>query len=291
MAANPNEKALRNISDTARWVAFYRAMETERPDAIFHDPYARRLAGERGAEIVRTLPGGKRGAWSMIVRTAVLDEIILKVLARDAVDAVINLAAGLDARPYRLPLPEALQWVEIDLPEMIAYKAESLQNESPRCRLEHVAVDLTDARARREIFSRINASASRVLILTEGLLGYLTPEQVGDLAGDLHAQPHFAFWLTDIASPMVLKRIKKQWGKKLSEANAVMHFAPESSSAFFKPFGWEDLEFRDFLHESQRLNRNMPGAWFLRAFARAAPRRFERQMAKWKSGVVLLGRI
>jgi O-methyltransferase involved in polyketide biosynthesis len=39
-----------SISDTARWVAIYRAMEFERPDALFHDPYARRLAGERGTK-------------------------------------------------------------------------------------------------------------------------------------------------------------------------------------------------------------------------------------------------
>ena len=55
-----SEPVLRNISDTARWVAFYRAMESERPDALFHDPYARRLAGERGEQIVRSLPRGRR---------------------------------------------------------------------------------------------------------------------------------------------------------------------------------------------------------------------------------------
>src|SRR4030095_11149477 len=46
-----DEGGLRNISDTAHWVAFYRALESERPDALFRDPFARRLAGERGARI------------------------------------------------------------------------------------------------------------------------------------------------------------------------------------------------------------------------------------------------
>jgi O-methyltransferase involved in polyketide biosynthesis len=39
---------IENVSDTARWVAMYRALESDRPDAHFHDPYARLLAGERG---------------------------------------------------------------------------------------------------------------------------------------------------------------------------------------------------------------------------------------------------
>lgn len=43
---------IENISDTALWVAYYRAMETERPDAHFHDPYARMLAGERGKPLL-----------------------------------------------------------------------------------------------------------------------------------------------------------------------------------------------------------------------------------------------
>ena len=46
-----DEGGLRNISDTAHWVAFYRALESERPDALFRDPFARRLAGERGARV------------------------------------------------------------------------------------------------------------------------------------------------------------------------------------------------------------------------------------------------
>ena len=50
--------SIENVSDTARWVAVYRAMETERPDALFRDPWGRRLAGVKGKEIVRGLPGG-----------------------------------------------------------------------------------------------------------------------------------------------------------------------------------------------------------------------------------------
>src|SRR4249920_2369696 len=63
---------IRNVSDTALWVAIYRAMESERPDALFNDPYARRLGGERGEAIARTMP---EGHWPIVVRTAVMDEI------------------------------------------------------------------------------------------------------------------------------------------------------------------------------------------------------------------------
>ena len=74
--ATTSSNAIRNVSDTALWVAIYRAMESERPDAIFRDPYARRLGGERGETIVRQMPNGAAMAWPMIVRTAVMDEIV-----------------------------------------------------------------------------------------------------------------------------------------------------------------------------------------------------------------------
>src|ERR1700736_2316765 len=115
------EPLIRAISDTARWVAVYRAQESERPDAIFHDPYARALAGDRGAQIAAALPFGEQNAWSFIARTYLVDQFVTAELRR-GVGLVINLAAGLDARPYRMDLPGTLRWVEVDLPQIIDYK-------------------------------------------------------------------------------------------------------------------------------------------------------------------------
>jgi O-methyltransferase involved in polyketide biosynthesis len=44
---------IRNVSDTARWAAHYRALESAREDALFLDPLAQRLAGDRGPVLVR----------------------------------------------------------------------------------------------------------------------------------------------------------------------------------------------------------------------------------------------
>ncbi|HEV2491293.1 MAG TPA: SAM-dependent methyltransferase [Candidatus Acidoferrales bacterium] len=291
MSDTTKGRAIRNVSDTARWVAYYRAIETERPDALFRDPYARNLAGERGEQIVRQLRGGMRQSWSMIVRTAVMDELLLKTIAQDRADMVINLAAGLDARPYRLELPASVRWVEVDLPEMMDYKSEMLKGETPKCKLERVSVDLADETARRELFARLNASAERALVITEGLLAYLAPEQVTSLAKDLHASEHFRYWLTDLASPKVKQMMDKHWGKQLKAAGAPFKFAPAKSEEFFRPHGWEAVEFRDFFGESVRLNRTMPMMWIVRMQMRIMPKRSAKMMKQWRSGVVLLRRI
>src|SRR5262245_45475533 len=286
-----NDATIRNVSDTALWVAFYRAMETDRADAIFRDPFARRLAGDRGERIVRTLRGGRRNGWSMVVRTALFDEIVRRMIGSGEVDVVVNLAAGLDARPYRLDFPAGLRWIEVDLPALIAYKESHLGKEAPRCRLERVALDLAKREERRRLFARLDADARGILVLTEGLLTYLQPEVVGELAADLHARAHFTHWATDLASPRVKKMIEKYWGKQLRAASAPMHFAPAEGEEFFRPYGWEAAEFHDFFVESQRLGRTMPWMGIARLQMRLFPRRAARMMKLWRSGVALLRRI
>ena len=63
--------ALASVTDTARRTAYYRALESERPDAIFHDPYARQLAGKRAEDVVRGVPRARASAWGIVTRTTV----------------------------------------------------------------------------------------------------------------------------------------------------------------------------------------------------------------------------
>src|SRR5690242_20374554 len=126
---------IENVSDTARWVAVYRAMESDRSDALFRDPWARRLAGERGVAIVRAMPNGRGLAWPMIVRTALMDEMLANAV-RGGPRTVLNLAAGLDTRAWRLDLPKSLKWIDADLPAMIVYRDGMMRGEAPACRHE-----------------------------------------------------------------------------------------------------------------------------------------------------------
>jgi methyltransferase (TIGR00027 family) len=283
----PNE-SLRNISDTALWVAQYRLMESDRRDAIFRDPLARKLVGDRGEEIVRRMKVAGF-AWAMIVRTAVMDEIILRSIRQEGVDCVLNLAAGLDTRPYRLPLPKTLRWIEADLPPILAYKAEKLAGETSVCGLETVPTDLTDAAARRALFAQAAGGSKAVLTVTEGLLGYLTPEQVGALADDLHAPPAMRLWLVDLASPRLKKMLDRKVGKHVEAANAPFRFAPAEGTKFFESHGWKEREFRSTFEEGLRLHRTMPLGWLFHLLGRLGSLAKREEMRRM-GGIVLLGR-
>jgi methyltransferase (TIGR00027 family) len=265
-------------------------MESERPDALFRDPYARRLAGERAERIVAAMPKGRAWAWPMIVRTAVMDELIVRTVERDGADTVLNLAAGLDTRPYRLALPPAVRWIEVDFPDVIAYKQQQLAAEQPRCALEQMGLDLMDVARRQALFARIGAAARAALVVSEGLLIYLTFEQVGALARDLAAQPAFRWWLVDLASPRLLKMMAKNWGPVVAAGNAPFRFAPEEGTRFFERHGWIEAEFRSTWDEAHRLKRaEVPLAWLWRLVGRVVPRRWREQQRRL-SGIVLLRR-
>ena len=283
--ANPIE----NVSDTARWVAWYRATESERRDAHFRDPFARRLAGEQGEAIVRSLPNGRRMGWAMVVRTVLLDEMLTRLVEHERADAVLNLAAGLDARPWRMKLPASLQWYDVDLPGILEVKRRVLANEPPHCRLETSAVDLADGRARRALLAEVGRAHERVVVMTEGLLVYLAPEQVESLGRDVHAQRSFRWWLMDLGSPELLQYLERTWAPLLRSAKAPFRFAPREGTAFFAPLGWREAEFRSTWDESFRLRRTIPMGWFWRLLGKLAPPSRQEEVRRF-SGVVRLVR-
>jgi methyltransferase (TIGR00027 family) len=230
-------------------------------------------------------------AWAMIVRTAVMDELILRAVNRDGVRTVANLAAGLDARPWRLDLPLKLTWLDVDLPDIQQYKRDALQGEKPQCHLEWVPADLADGDARRSVLAKVAASPGPALVITEGLLIYLEREQVMALATDLAATPSLRWWILDIASPGLLKMMGRTWGKGVSQS-APFKFAPEEDTAFFEPAGWKEVEYRSMFEESLRLNRTMRFARFWKVVGRVMtvfnPRK--REEFKRFSGIVLMER-
>jgi methyltransferase (TIGR00027 family) len=281
---NEPEPSIRNISDTARWVAIYRARETERTDAVFRDPLARRLAGERGEQIAASMSFAEKNSWPFVARTWLIDQVISRQV-KLGTDMIVNLAAGLDARPYRMNLPGSLRWIEVDLPEILAHKEDVLRNETAVCHLERVRLDLSDVRGRRELFSKLGRQANRALVISEGLLVYLDEKEVVSLGQDLAVPPSFQHWVIDLASPALLKMLAKKMGAPLDQAGAPLKFAPREGPDFFASSGWKPVEIHSVMHAAAKLNR-LP--FFLRLIARISSPAFQAKRP-W-SAVCLLAR-
>jgi methyltransferase (TIGR00027 family) len=279
------EPLIRHISDTARWVAVYRARETERPDALFHDPFARRLAGALGEQIAGKMAyRSQKESWPFVMRTYLFDELIANQV-QQGTNMVINLGAGLDARPYRMALPASLQWIEVDLPEILAYKEEILRNDKPVCRLERVRLDLANIGARRELFARLAGQATKALIITEGVIGYLSADEVGALAQDLATPTSLQNWVLDLGSPGLLRMLQKKMPEP-GQAGSPLKFGPAEGPGFFTRYGWDPIEVRSILKSAARAQR-LP--FFMRIMA-LLPESSGAQGSRPWSGICLLAK-
>jgi methyltransferase (TIGR00027 family) len=240
-----------NVSDTARWVAQYRAMESARGDALFRDPLAARLAGARGRAIVDAAPRKLRSGWSIVARTKLIDDLVVASIA-DGCDRVINLAAGLDTRPYRLPLPPSLTWIEADLPAIVEEKQRLLAGEKPACAVIREEVDLSEPGARWTFLSRAVGDRQKTLVITEGLLGYLDDGIVRSLANDLAARRGIRWWILDLFSPGALAMLKATRGHM---AAPMLNFAPPDGVGFFEALGWRAVEVQSIVRAAARFHR------------------------------------
>jgi methyltransferase (TIGR00027 family) len=243
-----------DVSDTAYWIAHLRSVETQRPDALFRDPLAGLLAGERGKDIANSMPHPYATRWAIVMRTYIIDAFIRQAI-REGADAVLNLGAGLDTRPYRMDLPASLMWIEADYPHVIEYKQKRLSGEKPGCHLMRTKCDLADDTARRLLLADANARAKKLLVVTEGVVPYLSTEEVSSLAVDLRKLDHVRYWLVDYFSAELLKLRQRRIGNRMQ--NAPFKFAPSDWFDFFKERGWRPRETRYLADEAHRLGRRM----------------------------------
>jgi methyltransferase (TIGR00027 family) len=283
------ETLIKDVSDTSYWVAYYRVKETERADAIFKDPFAKLLVGEHGKKISEASgKTGKYTEWAVVSRTVIIDRFIQKWIG-EGVDTVINLGAGLDTRPYRMKLPSSLLWIEVDYPHIIEHKTKILKHEAPSCRLERVAADLADDQKRKELFKNLAPEAKKVLILTEGVIPYLSPEQAAKLAQDLKAESRFTYWITEYMDPRVYRYLK-QSVKSAKMQNSPFKFYPPDWFGFFNANGWTEKETRYSGEIAKEFRRRPPMPLLFKLLFPLIPRKAKEQAGRM-SGYTTLQKI
>jgi methyltransferase (TIGR00027 family) len=174
---------------TAVVTAYARAQESRRPDRLFDDPaaihFVNAAAGRTDTtdgQMPRLGPASEadpsdlwQGLNAMFAgRTPFFDEY-----ATNGAQQVVLFGAGLDARPYRLDFPAGMVVYEIDVPEVLGFKASVLaqQGFKPMVRRVPVMCDLRDDWAGALKAAGFD-STRRTSWLAEGLLVYLTPPQL-----------------------------------------------------------------------------------------------------------------
>ncbi len=277
-----------DVTDTAFWVAHYRAVETKKSKALFKDPYAELLAGDKGRIIAKSMKTSRYVEWVVVLRTRIIDEFIATCIVEGEIDAVLNLGAGLDARPYRLTFPETVTWIEADYPKIIDFKNEKLKDYTPTVKLEQYKIDVANRASRTEMLNQLSSRFKKILVLTEGLVPYLTNEQTAELGNDLNTCPSIAFWIVEYFAPGVMEMIKRRGHGQMR--NAPFQFSPDNWHDFFENLGWEEKAMRYFGIESIHLKRRSPLPLVVKVIQRLLPKKQKEKLLKF-TGFGLLAKV
>ncbi|KHO24772.1 SAM-dependent methyltransferase [Mycolicibacterium setense] len=236
---NSGQTPGRAVADTGVLVAAIRAEETRRPDRLFEDPFAARLAGESGRHMLAEAiaASGDKSTLQIVVRTRFWDEALLSAVP--PVTQVVILAAGLDARAYRLRWPDGTTVFELDQPAVIAAKAEALADDKPRCRRVAIGVDLTTDWTDTLRANGFDAGLPTVWLM-EGLLQYLGERAVHTLFERVDAvSAPGSVLLYDIVGKVLLDSVMlTAVREQMSRNGAPWLFGTDAPEQLCEPLGW-----------------------------------------------------
>jgi methyltransferase (TIGR00027 family) len=247
---------------TGRLTAAGRAVESRRADRLFEDPLAAALAGEEGFRLMERwrLPGMPEENPTIAPRTRFYDDLVIDAVA-DGVGQVVLLAAGMDTRAFRLPLPSEVTVFELDLPELLEQKQAILAEKrtEPRCDRIVVPADLADDGWPQALAAAGFDQETPAVLIAEGLSWYLTEDENARLLDNLArlAAPSSRLGI-DFVSRDFLENPAVVPFVELTAAYGVQwRFGTNDPAGFLAAHGWH-AEVSDFDAVARRLGRWPP---------------------------------
>jgi methyltransferase (TIGR00027 family) len=236
--------AMEGVAATSLVTAASRARESARPDALFIDPWADLLAGEKGREFLQThedlLPATTP---IFVVRHRFFDDFLVGVAGR-GLQQIVLVAAGLDTRAYRLVWPAGTHVYEMDQPQVLAYKQEILNRAgaAPACTRVPVAADL-----REDWPAILRAAGFRpdvpTVWLAEGLLFYLPEAAARALLTTMASlsAPASVLGTDTMSATMLASEERRAWVQLYADSGAPFVFGTDNPGGFVSSCGWNPV--------------------------------------------------
>ncbi|MBC9713360.1 class I SAM-dependent methyltransferase [Streptomyces sp. TRM66268-LWL] len=158
--------------ETLLMTLYLRAVDSGRARPVLGDPHAQRVMAQIDYDFGR-LRGLRGGASLVAARARRFDAWTAEFLHEHPDAVVLHLACGLDSRPLRVARPASTVWIDVDYPEVVALRERVY---GPVDGVRTVSASVTEPGWWDEV------PADRpALVLAEGLLMYLSPDDVSRL--------------------------------------------------------------------------------------------------------------
>jgi len=129
---------MKPISKTAVYCCGVRMQDAERDKPVCGDTYAKVFMNEQGLQILEAFKDETRANTSNVGRHRIIDDLLRQELGANPNLTVVIIGAGFDTRAFRL---NGGTWVELDEPQVIAYKDERLPASSSDNELHRISID------------------------------------------------------------------------------------------------------------------------------------------------------
>ncbi len=228
---------MKPVSRTAFYCCGVRMQDAESSNPVCGDNYARVFMNKEGLKVLETFQEDDKANTGNVVRHRIIDDILRRELLHEPTLRVVIIGAGFDTRAYRL---KGGSWVELDEPQVIAYKNERLPALESENELQRIAIDFaTESLA--EKLSNLSEHGP-VLIVVEGVLMYLDEQEIRELLQTLRGLFPQHQLVCDLMNRAFFENYAKQIHGKISEMGAPFKFIRDQPAAVFLESGYRQLD-------------------------------------------------
>jgi methyltransferase (TIGR00027 family) len=224
---------MKPISRTAFYCCGIRMLDAERSNPICGDIYAKVFMNENGVRILEAFKDETNPNASNVARHRIIDDFLRQELLADPGLCVVIIGAGFDSRAFRL---KGGEWVELDEPQVIAFKNERLPVSDCQNELRRIPIDFsTDSL--EEKLSHF-AGRSPVTVVVEGVFLYLEEAVIGKLLQTLHSLFPRHKLICDLMSREFIENYAGTMHEKLRGLGASFKFSADNPETVFLENGY-----------------------------------------------------
>jgi len=228
------------LGATARWTAAARAVERNRPDPLFDDPWAGDLAGVEGAAWAANR--SEDSLAPMVLRIRYFDDFLQRITADQSIRQVVLMAAGLDTRFFRLAWPAGTQAFELDQPAVLQEKERILiaAGAQSACIRHLVPADLTQPWSQALVKAGFDPRLPSAWLL-EGFLFYIPNQSIHQILEEVTGLAAPGSWLGfDIINSITLTSpYTRQWIEMQAQSGAPWTGSLDDPVGFLAERGWK----------------------------------------------------
>ena len=142
------------------------------------------------------------------------------------------------------------------------FKNIKLEDYQPNCQLERIGLNLSNELEREQIFFRLNQRiVGPAIILSEGVIPYLSEQSVCSLANAIHRQSNFKLWISEYYAPEIYPRFQDKKFKAML-GDSPFQFFPSHWFEFFESNGWNQKEIKYLYDVAKQNHRQLPLPWW-----------------------------